>query len=127
MTASTIFSNRNHFWPRLGSVVLALLIWQGAALALGQQLLLPGPLSVAERLLRLWAEGDTWLTVLFTFQRIVQGFFLALLAGGILGVLAGRYPLLELLFWPCAVTVKTERQISCPWKRSHTDSMAAAW
>lgn len=107
MTPSTTSQNRNRFWPRLGSAVLALLLWQGAALALGQQLLLPGPLSVAERLLSLWALGNTWLTVMFTLRRIIQGFFLALLAGGVLGVLAGRYPLLELLLWPFAVTVKT--------------------
>ncbi len=107
MTLSTTFQNKNRVWPRLGSVVLALLIWQGAALALGQQLLLPGPLSVAERLLRLWADGGAWLTVLHTFRRILQGFLMALLAGGILGVLAGRYPLLELLLWPFAATVKS--------------------
>jgi NitT/TauT family transport system permease protein len=99
--------NKNWLWPRLGSVALALLLWQGAALALEQQLLLPGPLSVAGQLLLLWTDASAWLTVLFTFRRIVLGFFLALLIGSILGTLAGRYPLLELLLWPFAVTVKT--------------------
>jgi len=104
---STTSQNRNRLWPRLGSVALALLLWQGAALALGQQILLPGPLSVAKHLLSLWSDGDTWLIVFFTFRRIVLGFFLALLTGSILGALAGRFPILELLLWPFAVTVKT--------------------
>ena len=104
---STTSQNKNRLFPRLGSVALALLLWQGAALALGQQLLLPGPLSVAERLLSLWTDGVTWLTVFHTFRRIVLGFFLALFIGTILGALAGRSPLLELLLWPFSVTVKT--------------------
>lgn len=89
------------------AVLMALCLWQGAAWYVGYQLLIPSPLSVAQRLAVIWLEADFWPTIWFTFQRIVAGFLLALLMGILLGGLAGRFPLFEILFRPYAVVIKS--------------------
>lgn len=92
---------------RIGAVLLALVIWQLAAMSVGQQLLVPTPLSVAQRLCGIWLEDGFWSTIWFTFRKIVAGFLLGLLLGVVLGAAAGRFPLFEILFRPFAVMIKS--------------------
>ena len=92
---------------RVGAVLLALAVWQGLAMGVGQQLLVPSPLSVVERLGGIWQEADFWGTVWFTFRKIVAGFLLGLGFGLGLGALAGRFPLFEILFRPWATMIKS--------------------
>jgi len=61
---------------RVGAVLLALLVWQVLAMAVGHQLLVPSPLSVLQRLAGIWLEEGFWSTVWFTFRKIVAGFLL---------------------------------------------------
>lgn len=89
------------------SILLALGLWQLAAMVIGQAILLPSPLSVVRRLCTLWQTPGFFGVVLFTFQRIVAGFCLALALGLILGSLAGRHSLLRLLLAPFVVTIKS--------------------
>ena len=70
-------------------------------------LLLVPPLEVLKRLLTLVQEADFWRTLLFSFSRIVLGFAIAFAAGCLLGVLSGKWPLLETLLWPYVITIKT--------------------
>ena len=44
------FSRYRNGLQRAGAVLLALAVWQGLAMGVGQQLLVPSPLSVVERL-----------------------------------------------------------------------------
>ena len=80
--------------PRLGKKLLAagfwLLLWQLAAMGLGQELLLASPVSVLRCLFELLPTGDFWRAVLFSFSRITLGFLLACLAGTLLAALAAR-------------------------------------
>ena len=92
---------------KLLSVALALLLWQAGAMALDVKLLLVTPLEVVRRLGTLVMEGDFWQTLLFSFSRIVLGFALAFALGCLLGVLSGKWRLLETLLWPYVVTIKT--------------------
>ena len=48
---------------RVGAVALALGVWQALAMAVGEQLLVPTPLSVAGRLGTIWQEPGFWDTV----------------------------------------------------------------
>lgn len=92
---------------RIGAVLLALAVWQALSMSVGQQLLVPTPLSVLRRLLTIWLEPGFWPTVWSTFRKIVTGFLLALGCGLSLGALAGRWRWLEILFRPWAVMIKS--------------------
>ena len=72
------FSRYRSGLQRAGAVLLALAVWQGLAMGVGQKLLVPSPLSVVERLGGIWQEADFWGTVWFTFRKIVAGFLLGL-------------------------------------------------
>ena len=82
-------------------------VWQAAAMALGQGLLLAPPLSVAARLTTIWRESGFLSTVWFSFARILLGFLSALLLGTVLAVLAGKFPTVEVLLRPLFSAVKT--------------------
>lgn len=58
-----------------------LLVWELAALAVGRELLLPGPVRVGERLLALAGTGGFWLDLGATLGRV----FLGLLWGAAMG------------------------------------------
>ena len=76
-------------------------------MVLDLNLLLATPLEVVRRLFTLVGENDFWQTLLFSFSRIVLGFALAFALGCLLGVLSGKWPLLETLLWPYVITIKT--------------------
>ena len=59
------FSRYRSGLQRAGAVLLALAVWQGLAMGVGQKLLVPSPLSVVERLGGIWQEADFWGTVWF--------------------------------------------------------------
>ena len=63
---------------KLAAVLLALALWQAAAMALNQKILLASPLSVLARLATIWQEPAFFASIWFSFIRIVGGFSLAL-------------------------------------------------
>ena len=89
------------------AVALALLVWQGAAMAVGLDLLLPSPWQVACRLWSVWREPGFFATVAFSLLRISGGFALGLGLGVLLAVAAGRLRVLELLLWPYVTAIKS--------------------
>ena len=97
---------------KIFAVLLAILTWDIAALALGDELFLVSPLKVLLRLVTIWGEEGILLSVLMSLLRIVGGFFLALLAGALLAVLAGHLPLVETLLFPYMAVVKAVPVVS---------------
>ncbi len=98
-------------YPLLFSVLLALILWQLGAMLFEHFVVLGGflvatPAAVFRRLLALWSQLSFWQTVWFSFSRIVTGFFAALALGSLLAAAAGRFPLLETLFWPYITVIK---------------------
>ncbi len=89
------------------AVFAALLVWQVGAMWLGQKVLLVSPIAVAERLCTIWREPSFFAVIWFSFSRIVKGFFVGFAAGVVLAMLAGRFPLLETIFLPYLLTVKS--------------------
>ena len=89
------------------AVLGALLVWCAAALLIGEELFLPTPWAVAARLWQMFGLPRFWLALWNTFSRILLGFLLALAAGSVLAVLAGRFRPVELLLWPYMLTVKS--------------------
>lgn len=76
-------------------------------MAVGIDILLVSPWTVAVRLFQLIFERDFWPTVLFSILRISAGFFLGFLLGTLLAVAAGRSGLTETLLWPYVTGVKS--------------------
>ncbi len=89
------------------SVLLALLLWQAAAMILNESLLLASPLAVIARLFTVWREPDFFAALLFSFVRIVLGFLAALVLGVLLAALSARFRAAEILLYPYMTAVKT--------------------
>ena len=80
------------------AVLFWLAVWQLAAMAVGQGILLASPLETLARLAQLALTGAFWRSILFTLGHILSGFALAAAAGAALAVLAGRFaPVAELM------------------------------
>ena len=91
---------------RLWTVAFWLLVWQGASLAIGQEILLVSPVSVVQRLLALVPLPSFWEGVLFSFVRIVAGFVLAVAAGTLLAALSVGFARVRELLAPLMLTIK---------------------
>ncbi len=89
------------------AVLFALVLWQIAAVKVGKEMLLASPVSVLFRFGTVFAEPGFISTVLFSYLRIMAGFFAAFFFGTVLGALAGRIPLIEHFLFPYVITVKT--------------------
>ena len=103
---STMRDKNRQRLEKAGAVLFALIVWQIASLMLGQELLLVSPIKVVQRLLSLCAVPDFWDSIGFSFVRIMEGFFTALLAGTVLAVAAGRFHLVDVLLWPFMAAIK---------------------
>lgn len=91
---------------KICAIVIALIIWHIAAIALGQEILLVSPIRVIQQLSVLCREMSFWQSILFTLSRIVTGFLSALIIGTLLGVIAARVHILEVLLWPYMAVIK---------------------
>lgn len=95
---------------RLGktlAVIFALLIWQTAAVAVDQSILLVSPIDVALRMTTIWQIEGFASSIWFSFYHIAGGFLLALVSGILLAALSGRFKWVETALWPFMITVKT--------------------
>lgn len=92
---------------KIGAVLLALVIWQVAAMYIKQSILLVSPIEVLLRMFTIWQVEGFWSSIWFTFYHIACGFLLGLLCGIILAVLAERFSILETLLWPWMATIKS--------------------
>ena len=81
--------NRNRL-EKILAVATAVLLWQLAAVTIGEEVLLVSPLKVLLRLSELIFEAEFWGTILFSFKRITLGFFIALVSGTLLAILSYR-------------------------------------
>ncbi|PWC39244.1 ABC transporter permease [Azospirillum sp. TSO35-2] len=84
------------------SVLLLLALWQGAAWMVGGRLL-PGPLAVADALVREAERGALFHHMGITLLRVLAAFALAMSIGVGLGVPMGRSATLDRLFGPWLV------------------------
>lgn len=95
---------------RLGktiAVIFALLVWQTAAVAVDQSILLVSPIDVALRMTTIWQVEGFASSIWFSFYHIAGGFLLALVSGILLAALSGRFRWVETALWPFMITVKT--------------------
>ena len=89
------------------ALLLALLVWMIAALAIDEPIILPTPVRVIERFLLLFREGGLFERILFSLTRIALGFFGGLCAGLLLAVLSSASHTVEVLLRPYLFTIKS--------------------
>jgi NitT/TauT family transport system permease protein len=85
-------------------LVVLLLLWQAIAPRY-PSVILPPPADVALALARLLGEGRIWPAVGATALHALGGFSLAVLVGGLLGLLAGAQPLLQAALTPISIAL----------------------
>ena len=83
-----------------------LLIWQLGAMAVGEQLLLPTPLSVAVRIVELCCTLDFYKTILLSLLRILAGMVIGTLIGALGGLLTACSRLARDFFAPLLAVIK---------------------
>lgn len=94
---------------RLGLLAAAgfwLGVWQLAALAVGQPVLLPTPAQALEELVRLLPTPGLWQRAAFSTGRILLGFGLGAVCSTVLAAAAWRWGAVELLLAPVMQLVK---------------------
>lgn len=97
--------NRNRL-EKILAVATAILLWQLAAVLIGEEVLLVSPFKVLQRLSELIFEAEFWGTILFSFKRITLGFFIALAVGTALAILSYRFRIVEVFLWPYISIIK---------------------
>lgn len=81
-------------------MLLWLAIWQLAAAAVGQELLIPYPKAVFFAFLQLLKTSDFFYAVLLSMLRIIVGYLLGVIAGTVGGILSSRFSLFKTVFSP---------------------------
>ena len=94
-------------WPgRLAAAAFWLVLWQWAAMAVGQEVFLVSPVQAAATLVRLLPTGNFWARVAFSSGRILLGFGLGAVCSVALAVGARLSRTVELLLDPVMQLVK---------------------
>lgn len=91
----------------IAAILLALCVWQVAAMLVNERILLVSPLQVCKRLFQLVREKDFYKTVFFSLKRIGTGFAFGFILGTVLGIVAGRHKILKTLLMPYMMTIKS--------------------
>ena len=93
--------------PTLWAGAFWLAIWQLAAIALGSELLLPGPAAVLARLVEMVPQPAFWARVGFSLVRIAGGFELGAACGTVGAFAAARWRVVEELLAPLMALAKS--------------------
>lgn len=91
---------------RIWSVCLWLLIWQGAAMLVGQDFLLASPVDTIIRFFELAITAAFWKSALYSLMRIFLGFLLGVGLGTALAALSAAYRWMEELLAPLMAVLK---------------------
>ena len=91
---------------QLAAVGFWLVVWQIAALVIGQEVFLVSPLQAIGTLLELLPQADFWQRVGFSAGRILLGFGLGAVSSVVLAVAAERWAWVETLLSPVMQLVK---------------------
>ena len=90
----------------LPALIFWVLVWQCAAMAMDNPLLLPGPLQVIGRLFALMGESAFWQITLVSIGRILLGVLLGIALGVVLAVLTALSRWAEILIAPAMTAIQ---------------------
>lgn len=98
--------NRVTLFKKLAAVLFWLAVWFLASVIVNSKLVLVSPFEVLNTLSGLILIPVFWNALFYSFFRIIEGFFLALLVGIILAVSAARFKWAQYLFSPVSSVIK---------------------
>lgn len=79
------------FWPKVAALGIGLFLWQAVVWSGWKpEYVLPGPSPVFAELWRLIEDGTVWEATAITMWRAIQGYFIALVIGVVVGSLVAR-------------------------------------
>ena len=101
-------NHRMYGMARKAAVILFwLIVWQAAAVAADNRILLVGPVQVLHAFGQNVIQPDFLRTILSSFTRIGMGFFLALFGGLLLGTFSYRFRIVAEILEPVIQTLKS--------------------
>lgn len=93
-------------WGMLLAVLFWLGVWQLASIAIGKEVLLASPITVAKTMGTLVVQTGFWKVLTTSFSRIVAGFLLGTLCGVFFAALAAGSRLIKTLLSPFMLAIK---------------------
>lgn len=97
---------RNKYLKNAFIIIFWLIVWQIAAMAVNQAILLPKPVMVGNALLRFLGESEFWLAITHSLLKIMLGFFLAMILGSGLAFLGAKFSFVHQLIYPILSIIK---------------------
>lgn len=97
---------RNKYLNNAFIIIFWLIVWQIAAMAVNQSILLPKPVMVGKTLLRFLGESEFWLAITHSLLKIMLGFFLAMILGSGLAFLGAKFSFVHQLIYPILSIIK---------------------
>lgn len=99
--------NKKRIYQNIASALLAVIVWQLAALALNESILLASPIDVLAKLPSLWLSKNFWGSVWFSLSRIGLGFIMGMLSGVIFAGIAYTSEWFEIILRPYIAVIKS--------------------
>lgn len=97
---------------KISAICFWLLFWEILSRSIDKEILLPSPFTVVVTLFGLVQSISFWQTILYSFTRIVLGFFLAISVGTVLAILSFRNLIIRELVLPIMQIVKATPVVS---------------
>jgi len=87
-------------------IVAYAVLWQLAAIIVGNELLLPAPVTTIRRLIFILSQPESWISAGMTLLRIVAGYTIGVLAGVMMAIITARFRFADALLLPLRSVVK---------------------
>lgn len=100
------------YYKNLIAIGFWVVIWQFLSMKLDLEMLLPPFTLVLEEVFALLCSIIFWKSLLFSFSRVVSGFFIALLTGTLFAVLAYCFEFVKILVKPLVSLIKATPVVS---------------
>lgn len=100
-------ANKKRIYQNIASALLAVIVWQLAALMLGENMLFASPADVLMKLPSLWLSRPFWSSVWFSLSRIGMGFLLGAFLGCILAGVSLAFKWIEVILRPYVAMIKS--------------------
>ncbi len=99
--------NRKDFFIKGLSIIFWIIIWQIASKRINENMILASPLKVFNEILNSLFEKSFWERVIFSYFRIMTGFFYAISLGIVAASLSYKFKIINILLNPLISIIKS--------------------